>query len=219
MFSFKTAIFLGAVASGFHVTRQSIGIQRLYQKERTRFYEYVTYFCSFLFLTIGFIRFYSVDFFENFHFQFGQISIDHFISAYLVIFFCIVAFSEKTNLRKRIVNLTGVLIYSPYLFVDHIYDAVIIGVGAHWCQYLAINYKVYFYNQVIDKQKILLIFFIIIYSIIMSLLGYKFRFDNQINLLLLIPLSGQVFHYYTDAFIWRFSDPHIRSQIGKKLFA
>ena len=37
--------------------------------------------------------------------------------------------------------------------------------------------------------------------------------------LILIPLTGQFFHYYIDAFIWRFSDPHIREVTGKRLFS
>ena len=137
----------------------------------------------------------------------------------LVIVFSIISFTEKTNLKKRLVNLTGVLIYSPYLFVTNVYDAIIIGVGAHWCQYLAINYKVYFYNEKFTKNKIFIILFIVSYAFIMSSLGYKYQFDKVINLLILIPLSGQFFHYYVDAFIWRFSDNHIRETVVKKLFS
>ena len=148
---------------------------------------------------------------------------DDFSFAYLtiplLIGLSIVAVSENTNLRKKTVNLTGVLIYSPYLFVDHAYDAIVIGVGAHWCQYLALNYKVYFHNRIVDTTKIVVISFIALYAITMAVLGYKYHFDNKINLLILIPLSGQAFHYYADAFIWRFSDPHIRNVVGKRLFA
>ena len=110
------------------------------------------------------------------------------------------------------------LIFSPYLFTTNIYDAAIIGVGAHWCQYLAINYKVYFSNGVFKRmQKLYLVLFLIIYSIIMSLLGFKSNFyPDLINLTLLIPLSGQFIHYYLYAFIWKFSDDHIRNNVGKR---
>ena len=54
----------------------------------------------------------------------------------------------------------------------------------------------------------------------MSLLGFKSNFyPDLINLTLLIPLSGQFIHYYLDAFIWKFSDDHIRNNVGKRLFA
>jgi hypothetical protein len=35
------------------------------------------------------------------------------------------------------------LIYFPYCFVQFSQDAIAIGVGMHWCQYLAINYAIY----------------------------------------------------------------------------
>ena len=108
--------------------------------------------------------------------------------------------------------------------MDNVYEAAIIGVGAHWCQYLAINYKVYFsqntFKNVLKTNVIYLLIFIVLYSIIMSVTGYKMNFySNDMSLLVMIPLSGQLLHYYLDAFIWKFSDNHIRENIGKKLFA
>ena len=62
--------------------------------------------------------------------------------------------------------------------------------------------------------------FIIIYATVMALLGYKGQVQkNYLDYLILIPLTGQFFHYYADMFIWRFSDKHIRENIGKKLFS
>ena len=50
------------------------------------------------------------------------------------------------------------------------------------------------------------------------LLGFKSNFyPDLINLTLLIPLSGQFIHYYLDALIWKFSDDHIRNNVGKRL--
>ena len=54
----------------------------------------------------------------------------------------------------------------------------------------------------------------------MGMLGYTKHFDKQfIEILILIPLTGQFFHYYVDAFIWKFSVKEIREQIGTRLFA
>jgi len=222
---FKSAVLLGAIASGFHVTRQSVGMQRLYSLSRNTFYECVTYASSFLFMFVGFCRFWLLDLVKGFNINY-DIKINYFISTnfsflfiFVVILFSIIAITEKTNLKKRITNLTGVLIYAPYLFVNNVYDAIIIGVGAHWCQYLAINYKVYFFKQKLDFRKKSFIIFIFSYATIMAVLGYKYNFDKVINYLILIPLSGQFFHYYIDSFLWRFSDPHIREVVGKRLFS
>ena len=78
----------------------------------------------------------------------------------VVIFVSVLAILEKTD-YKKLSNLCGVLLYSPYLFVNHIYDAIIIGVGAHWSQYLILNYKVYFYQQKFDLNKKIQLLFIL----------------------------------------------------------
>jgi len=222
---FKTAVLLGAIASGFHVTRQSVGIQRLYGSNRNYYYELITYLSSFTFLFIGFCRFYLLDILHrlniNIDYDNQLFNINTLLHYYisLVALFALISILEKCDYKKKLVNLTGVLIYSPYLFVDNIYDAVIIGVGAHWCQYLAINYKVYFYKQKLDYVKSCLVLFIVIYTLLMSLIGYELSFINYINYLILVPLTGQFLHYYIDAFIWKFSDPHIRKSVGNYLFA
>ena len=220
---FYLALLIGAVFSAIHVTRQSIGIQRLYSLKRNSFFEYNTYFFSFLFIFIGFLRFYYNEISEKFNLNLPFIEFD--LSKYFIILILVamtISLLEKTDYKKILTNLTGVLIYSPYLFVNNIFDAIIIGVGAHWCQYVAINYKVYFYKNNFNKNRYFIIFlfsFILFYSLTMSLLGYKTHFiKNYDNILLLIPLTGQFLHYYIDAFIWKFSDNHIRNNVGLKLF-
>jgi hypothetical protein len=39
------------------------------------------------------------------------------------------------------------------------------------------------------------------------------------SLWLIVPLCGQLLHYYMDAFMWRFSDPHIRKNVAAYVFA
>ena len=54
----------------------------------------------------------------------------------------------------------------------------------------------------------------------MGVLGYKIHFNEDfLKILILIPLTGQFFHYYVDAFIWRFSIKEIRETVGVKLFS
>ena len=53
----------------------------------------------------------------------------------------------------------------------------------------------------------------------MSFIVYKFHMNKEfIKILVLIPLSLHMFHFFIDAFIWRFSVKEIRDTIGKKLF-
>lgn len=229
LYNYKLAILIGAIASGIHVTRQSIGITRIFSQSRNVKIEFLIYFSSFLFLIIGFFRFYFYDYISFFssYFNFSDlINIQEEFSIFepyyviLVFILAFLGFIEPTNFKKKLVNLTGVILYAPYLFVDSIYDAIVIGVGAHWSQYLIINFKIYFHNVKFDFSKKIQLFFIIFYSLIMSGLAFSKNLDsNLFEIIVLIPLSGQFFHYYIDAFIWRFSIKEIRESIGSRLFA
>ena len=99
------------------------------------------------------------------------------------------------------------------------YDAAIIGVGMHWCQYLAINYKVYFLIMLyLIIEKIYILVLILIYSLIsMSMLGYKSNPD-LITISLMIPLSGQFVHYYLDALFGSFQTIILEIQLEKGYF-
>ena len=35
----------------------------------------------------------------------------------------------------------------------------------------------------------------------------------------LIPLIFQMYHFYIDGFIWKFSDPHIKNSVGQYIFS
>ena len=228
--NFNLAVLIGAIASALHVTRQSVGLTRLYDNNKNKFFEVLIYFSSLLFLSLGFVKFFNVKYglFENSFFNlfrdyisFIDINIiqNKIILVLIVLTLSIISISEKTNYKKKLLNLSGVLIYSPYLFVNHMYDAMVIGVGAHWSQYLIINYKVYFHNERITFEKLTQIIFIISYALIMSFIVYKFHMNKEfVKILVLIPLSLHMFHFFIDAFIWRFSVKEIRDTIGKKLF-
>ena len=104
---FRSAILLGAVASGFHVTRQSIGIQRLYSQSRNVFYEYITYASSFLFIFIGFCRFYLPDLMKNLNINY-DIKVNYFVNTNfsfllisILILFSVISINEKTDLKKK----------------------------------------------------------------------------------------------------------------------
>ena len=227
---FNIAVLIGAIASAIHVTRQSVGLTRLYDKKKKLFYEYLIYFSSLFFLFLGFIKFFNSEkiLYQNQFFSIldnyvilidNNIIQNKILLVLIVLMLSFISLTEKTNYKKKLINLTGVLIYSPYLFVNHIYDAMVIGVGAHWSQYLIINYKLYFYNEKINYEKMLQITFIVFYAITMGTIVYKFHMSKEfIKILVLVPLSLHMFHFFIDAFIWRFSVKEIRETIGKKLF-
>jgi hypothetical protein len=222
--SLMIAILVGNIASWFHVTRQSIGVQRLYGGEKNDFFELCTYFFSFLFIFIAFLRFGYNELINVLNLTLPQYK-DDIAFHYLIIFAVLICFSNKGDYKKKFTSMSGVLIFAPYAVVPNPYDAAIIGVGAHWCQYLAISYKVYFKNFLsgdTQNQRLVIYFFIFVvfYTTLMTSFGYSRHVDkNNVTLLMLIPMSGEFIHYYIDAFIWRFSDSHIRKSVGGRLFS
>jgi hypothetical protein len=63
---------------------------------------------------------------------------------------------------------------------------------------------------------VLIGFYAVVMAAIATSTGTNF---GPTSLWLLLPLRGQLLHYYLDAFIWRFSDPHIRQNVGSHLRA
>jgi len=125
--------------------------------------------------------------------------------------------------------LTGVLIYIPILFFDDLATATAVGVGMHWCQYLAIVWSKFLRKEYairknvkskLNRKAIFYLLFVLSYALIMTtlaLLGLNSTPNQSFkyNYIYLIPLSFQLFHFYIDGFIWKFSDPHIRKSVLK----
>jgi len=105
IFSLKTAVILGAAASGIHVTRQSIGIQRIYGEARNNFYEYLVYFSSFVFLIIGFYRFYLEELLNLINLNVNLIDIQQtnykIFFVIFLFFLSLLGLFEKTNIKKN----------------------------------------------------------------------------------------------------------------------
>ena len=222
------AALLGSALSAIHVTRQSIGIARLYGSKRKSVEELGIYIFSALFLGIGFLRFFvSQNFLTN---KLGlNVSILNkttpLILVVLGVYLFLIFRRINSSLNLQLAVSTGVLLYFPYCFVNNSFDAVAIGVGMHWCQYLALTYAVYVRkNQVSNNnknsmRKYYISLFIFSYAIITTSIITKIGSVSQWeNSLLVIPLILQAYHYYLDAFIWKFSDPDIRKNIGGRLF-
>lgn len=57
---------------------------------------------------------------------------------------------------------------------------------------------------------------IIVYSLLMSFLSLAGKSTNDVlNFLIIIPIIGQMLHFYLDSQLWKFSEPHNRENILK----
>ena len=109
IFSLKTAVnFRVAAASGIHVTRQSIGIQRIYGEARNNFYEYLVYFSSFVFLIIGFYRFYLEELLNLINLNVNLIDIQQ--TNYKIFFVIFLFFLSLLDFLKRLISKKNSLI-------------------------------------------------------------------------------------------------------------
>ena len=133
----------------------------------------------------------------------------------------------KFNISENFLTMvTGVLIFYPVCFVTNPVHAIIMGVTMHYSQYLFLTNKVlikrknqsenYISQNFFLKYKFLTI--IIIYSFIMSVLSIFGKNDSEIlNSLIVIPITGQMLHFYLDSQLWKFSEEHNRDNILKYL--
>lgn len=199
----------------FHVTKQSIGISKLFLKtiSEINFQTYCIIMYGIFFLIIAILRFYfNVELINKNLLIFNFMILGSIIS---IAFWYILKFRIVENVLTL---LTGILIFYPICFVDKPIHGIIMGVTMHYIQYLTLTYKVSSgrlseqksSNFFFDKNYMLIIFF---YGIIMSAISLFSKnnvFDANIGSLLLIPLIGQILHFYLDSFLWKFSQEHHR---------
>lgn len=141
---------------------------------------------------------------------------------------CLISAAFQLRYTKRwFAVVTGVAVYFPYCLVQFPQDAIAIGVGMHWCQYLAINYAIYgrrVFSQRVGCasfwRSVAIVALTGFYAVVMATIATSTGTNlGPTSVWLLLPLCGQLLHYYLDAFIWRFSDPHIRQNVGSHLWA
>ena len=145
------------------------------------------------------------------------------IFLFCVIFlYSIIKFKFSENFLTMV---TGILIFYPVCFVSNPVHAIIMGVTMHYSQYL------YLTNKVINKREIesqnfvksnlfkyKFILTILVYSTIMSVLSIFGKNDSEtLSNLIIIPITGQMLHFYLDSQLWKFSESHNRENILKYL--
>ena len=203
-------------ANMYHVTRQSFGVSKLYCKNinENKTQEISIYFFAFLFFLIGFFRFYL-----------PIINEEHILTLNLIIGFLLVSFSIFYLLKYRysenfLIFLTGCLIFYPICFVNNFIHAIIMGVTMHFTQYLYLVYNIYDYRKK-DKSKNIeksfldriynYLIIIFLYSLIMTAFSFFGEAKNlYLKNLIIVPIIGQMLHFYLDSQLWKFSEKYNR---------
>ena len=214
LFFFSRSVFylLFFAANIIHVTRQSLGVCKLYTKSinEINFQEAYLYLFNFIFFLIGFFKFMLPIISKEISII---LTITISICIILLIFYYIYRFTLDSNF---LTFLTGILIFFPITFVSNPIHGIIMGVTMHYTQYLYLTLKVC--NGKKEKKVFFLnkkfIISIFIYSFFMTF----FSSMNKLNFtlpefLILIPLTGQFLHFYIDSQLWQFSKPHIRKNV------
>tara|TARA_B100000886_G_scaffold203758_1_gene140706 strand:- start:1447 stop:2451 length:1005 start_codon:yes stop_codon:yes gene_type:complete len=219
------------LASGWHVTKQSIGIQKL-SKNNNFITSFLTYGISFFCLGIGLAN----PGILSFRLSDNLVNLILFT---LMIFYLLSIIKISDSGKGFFSFLTGVFIYLPLLFIDNLALATSLGVGMHWCQYLALMWsiKIKKRNEVRNKMKNEIknsskffhnlkinLVFVMFYSFVMTYLAYLgMPSQNFINrdysIFYVIPIIFQLYHFYIDGFIWQFSNKHIKKSVGSYIFS
>lgn len=212
----------------FHVTRQSFGICKLYKtnEDEIKSQENLIYIFNFLFFVIGIFRFYVPIINE------GNIFIINMAILSVLVITFIIYFIKFKNIENLLTLITGIIIFLPICFVDKPIHAIVMGVTMHYTQYLALTYKITSKRNseknIIEKVKFnffeiknyKFLIMILVYGLFMSLLSAVSSGPNELfKSLLVIPITGQILHFYLDAYLWKFSIKHNREVTLKHLYS
>ena len=217
-FLFSSLFFLiFYLANFFHVTRQSAGISKLYIKDlnQKKFQEISLYLYGAILFIIGFFRFYYPVITES------EIIIISLSMIVLLIFFLIVHL-KLFGTNEIFTFITGMIIFYPMCFVSNPIHAIIMGVTMHYSQYLILTYQVKKRRNILDTKKIKYYFFsfVLIYGIIMtSFSSLGNNSDTIVKNLIIIPIIGQMIHFYLDSFLWKFSNKNVRQSTLPFIFS
>jgi hypothetical protein len=197
----------------YHVTRQSLGIAKLYSKNiiELKNIEIILYVWNILFFFIGFLRFY----YPIINYEYiGIFNIIIIIIIFLNIIYFLLKFQSTENV---FILLTGILIFYPICFVSNPIHSILMGVTMHYSQYLILTYKITKNRELeIDQNKknYYFIFIIFFYSILMTALSLTGKMEIIfLKNLIIIPIAAQMLHFYLDSRLWKFSESHNRSVV------
>ena len=229
--SIEFVLLLILIYNFFHVTRQSIGITKIYADRKSNIKIELTYIylANILFVAVGLFRFIIPISIVNENLFIISCIIILVSCSYFILF--LLRPPENMNIHFIASVITGIFLYSPFLFANTIQDAFAMGVGMHYSQYLALVIPINLRRlsqgnkenkiQLVSNKKIKYLFlkiilYLIFYSSIMVSLTFSIVY---LDYFYLIPVFFQLAHFYLEGFIWRFSNDHIRNNIGKYIFS
>ncbi len=207
------------VANMYHVTRQSFGISKLYTKNQSiiKFQELFIYLFNSLFFIVAYLRFFLEINIDEIKLILNLIIISLFILSILI-------YLIKFNFNQSLFTyITGCLIFYPACFVDNPVHVILMGVTMHFSQYLFLTNKVVI-GRINENDKYssktnysaYFIFSIIVYGGIMAMLSMTGGNQNDfLKNLIIIPIIGQILHFYLDSQLWKFSLEHNRINVLK----
>ena len=208
-----TFLLIFFAANIYHVTRQSFGICKLYSKNSfdIKFQELFIYIFNFLFFLIGFFRFYFPIIPGTYLIVLNSIIL---LSILLILIIYQIKFKESHGIYTFLI---GLIIFYPICFVGNPVHAIIMGVTMHYTQYLYLTFKVFKGrkgNSAIETSKSRYLWIIIFYSAVMSSLSLLGKSSSEIlSFLIIVPIIGQMLHFYLDSQLWKFSNPHNRENV------
>ena len=199
-------------ANMYHVTRQSFGVGKLYCNDNTerKYQEVLIYAANFIFFIIGYFRFY-LPLIDESNIFLVNIAALVFLIVLFLIYLIKFGFSENFLIFS-----VRCLIFYPICFVSNPVHAIIMGVTMHYTQYIYLTYNVcdlrnqdtnvlnksYFSKKIFNYLVI-----IILYSLAMTLISLFGKYEGSIlKSLIIIPIIGQMLHFYLDSQLWKFSE-------------
>ena len=209
--------------NAWHVTKQSVGICKLYSDNlfEIKFQAIainivnllIIIFGAVLYLSLGIISFETAK----------NLGILICLTSFLIFFYQIIRFK---NLENGLTTLTGLIIFLPSFFVMKPIHALLAGVTMHYSQYLSITLRVFLNKKKIKffeidfisffkkiKGYLALIAFYGFLATLLTSIGQQSKgfFSN----LILVPILGQIIHFYLDGLVWKARDKKIRKIIFK----
>lgn len=119
--------------------------------------------------------------------------------------------NSKPSVSKLFVTLQGYLIFLPVICFDDLILAFAVGISIHYLQYLAISFPVC--KKSFGFSLIPLILFLIGYSILSTGSLSGFFTVEKLSLIVFVPTTLQLLHFYYDGFIWKKSNATIRETL------
>ena len=209
LFYIDTAIFsyLFLLANIYHVNRQSRGfllIQGKVTLDVAKFYEFSLH------------TFFLLVFLSRIYLPINAVILTGV--AFVIILGLSMAIwylqkNTKPSLFQMLVVLQGYFIFLPVVFFEDLLLAFAVGISIHYIQYLAISFPVC--RKSFGYSLMPICIFLLGYSILSnaSLSGF-FTFE-KLSVIILIPTTLQLLHFYFDGFIWKKSNVIVRQTLEK----